>query len=196
VTIDDSYVIEYDPNSFYQELLWINGLATSYERKVYNLLDLLGDLGGVLEFILILFSIFLSPISEFSYYLKLAKKLFFARIKSSDTLQQRKALDRRDETEDLESNPIISSRLRKELMIHRKIQIGTFDKVLLFFSQLLGPLSPFVFVCWSKHRKLLHLYKEAQEKVDAQLNVVKIIKNLGSLKILLKNSLMTPEIER
>jgi hypothetical protein len=74
MTIDDAFVIEADPNySYYQEIFWINGLATSYERKVYNLLDLLGDLGGVLEFLLILFSIFLNPISEFSYYLKLAK---------------------------------------------------------------------------------------------------------------------------
>lgn len=42
----------------------------------------------------------------------------------------------------------------------------------------------------------MNLYHQAQEKVDAQLNVVKIIKNLKNIQIVLENSLMTPEIQK
>ena len=50
-----------------------------YERQAYNLIDLLGDLGGVAEVIIGTFGIFLFPISEFSFNLSALKKLFTAR---------------------------------------------------------------------------------------------------------------------
>ena len=50
-----------------------------HERAVYGSLDLLGDLGGVTEIIMLLFGFFLFPISEHSFILKAAKKMFMAR---------------------------------------------------------------------------------------------------------------------
>ena len=41
--------------------------------------DLLGDLGGVTEVIMICFGFMLYPISEHSFYLKAFKKLFIAK---------------------------------------------------------------------------------------------------------------------
>jgi hypothetical protein len=47
--------------------------------------------------LLVLFSIAFAPISEYGYYLKLAKHLFFARVKDTETLKQKK--DQTAETE-------------------------------------------------------------------------------------------------
>jgi len=45
------------------------------------LLDLLGDLGGVVEVLLVCFVIFISPISEHAFYIKAANRLFWAKTK-------------------------------------------------------------------------------------------------------------------
>lgn len=52
-----------------------------YERTAYGLLDLLGDLGGVTEIILIIFGFFLFPISEHSFYVSVARSFFIAKTK-------------------------------------------------------------------------------------------------------------------
>ena len=51
---------------------------------IYNYFDLLGDLGGVTEIILLVFGFFLLPISKHSFILKATKKLFLARTKRDD----------------------------------------------------------------------------------------------------------------
>ena len=48
--------------------------------------------------------------------------------------------------------------------------------------------------CWKNHDKLMKLYKEAEEKIDSELDVIKITNSLRKLKLLLKNSLLTDEI--
>ena len=63
-------------------ILGQSGLAHS--RRKYALFDLLGDLGGVLEVIMIIFGIFLYPVSEHSFIIKAANKLFFARTNRDD----------------------------------------------------------------------------------------------------------------
>ena len=49
-----------------------------HEREIYSLLDLLGDLGGVTEVIMIIFGCILFPISEHEFNLQSAKRLFLA----------------------------------------------------------------------------------------------------------------------
>jgi hypothetical protein len=48
-------------------------------RRVFGWFDLLGKLGGITNVMMLLFGFFLFPISEHSYVLKVAKKLFIAR---------------------------------------------------------------------------------------------------------------------
>ena len=61
-----------------------------HERAVYGSLDLLGDLGGVTEIIMIVFGFFLNPISEHSFILKAAKKMFTARTKEQQLFDKPK----------------------------------------------------------------------------------------------------------
>ncbi len=53
----------------------------SHSREVYNLLDLMGDLGGVIEIFIIFFGVFIFPISEHAFTMKAKalEKLFLAR---------------------------------------------------------------------------------------------------------------------
>lgn len=51
-------------------------------------MDLLGDLGGVVEVLTILFGIFLFPISEFSFILEASQKLFYARSTDKSLFKQ------------------------------------------------------------------------------------------------------------
>ena len=50
-----------------------------HTREAYNLLDLMGDLGGVLEVFIFACSFLLSPIFEHSFVMKALSILFLAR---------------------------------------------------------------------------------------------------------------------
>lgn len=50
-----------------------------HTREIYSLFDILGDLGGVTEVIMLLFGFFLYPISEHSFSLQALKRLYKAR---------------------------------------------------------------------------------------------------------------------
>ena len=80
----------------------------------------------------------------------------------------------------------------QEIMKHHIIRISQLDNIKLFLSNLFSFLC--CNCCWKKKEKLQSLYEQTQEKVDAQLDVMKLIQNLAKLKIILKNSLMSPEI--
>ena len=49
-----------------------------HSRAIYSFLDLLGDLGGVTEIILLIFGGLLFPISYHSYITKAINRLYFA----------------------------------------------------------------------------------------------------------------------
>lgn len=66
-------------NSYYQTIMFIDQVTIQHGRRIYSLFDLLGDLGGVTEVIMICFGFLLYPISEHSFYLKAFKKLFIAK---------------------------------------------------------------------------------------------------------------------
>ena len=74
-------VKQMEPQNIFQSLYWLQTQSVDHTRKVYNILDLLSDLGGVLEIISLLFGFLILPISEFSFILKAAKRLYMVRAK-------------------------------------------------------------------------------------------------------------------
>ena len=52
-----------------------------HSREIYNIMDLIGDLGGVMEIITTLCGIFIFPISEHSFTLKALESLYLGRTK-------------------------------------------------------------------------------------------------------------------
>ena len=86
----------YDPvpplkNSLYQTIMFMDQTTMMHGRRIYSLFDLLGDLGGVTEVVMLCFGFMLYPISEHSFYLKAIKKLFIARTKSNTLFRKKKA---------------------------------------------------------------------------------------------------------
>ena len=53
--------------------------ATYHERDVFNVLDLIGEMGGVIEILIIVFGVLIFPISRQSFILNASSQLFKAR---------------------------------------------------------------------------------------------------------------------
>ena len=51
-------------------MFFLDKTGVTHERVVYTLIDALGDIGGIIEIIMILLGILLLPISKHSFYLK------------------------------------------------------------------------------------------------------------------------------
>jgi hypothetical protein len=74
---------------------FVISLGTSknqHQRELYNLLDFIGDLGGVFEILVSFFSFFIMPISEHSFILKALSKLFLARTSDAKLFVKRSFL--------------------------------------------------------------------------------------------------------
>ena len=80
----------------------------------------------------------------------------------------------------------------EEIKKHHIIRISKLDNVKLFLANLFNRFC--CSCCWKKKEKFQSLFEQCQDKVDSQLDVMKLIQNLAKLKIILKNSLMSPEI--
>lgn len=68
----------------YSQTYGIHEDSVTAVRAIYNLLDLFGDLGGVLEIFIAIFAIFVEPVAEHSFVLTALAKLFFARTNETD----------------------------------------------------------------------------------------------------------------
>ena len=62
----------------------LSGELIEHSRTVYNILDLLGDLGGLTEVFLLVVGYFINPIAEHNFTLKAARRLFIAKTKKDD----------------------------------------------------------------------------------------------------------------
>lgn len=71
--------------------------------------------------------------------------------------------------------------------------MSTFDNILLYLSNQLGCLFPCI--CWSKREKLNRLYEKSNDRIDKELDLVKVVKNMKSFRVFLKNFLMTEKIK-
>lgn len=61
----------------------LNQIGMEHGRIKYDILGLIGDVGGVLGFVLPIVTLIISPISQHSFTLFAANKLFYARDSNS-----------------------------------------------------------------------------------------------------------------
>ena len=52
------------PRLLYMSRVWLMSEVITHARKIYGFIDLLGDLGGVTEVIMLVFGFLLFPVSE------------------------------------------------------------------------------------------------------------------------------------
>jgi hypothetical protein len=88
--VNRNYNKEKFPGELLRISLYLQEEAIFFEREVYNLLDLVGDMGGVIQVITIVFGIILYPIAEESFNLKAASQLFRARTNDNDLFKNSK----------------------------------------------------------------------------------------------------------
>lgn len=68
-----------DGRLLYKSSIYLMNEQYKLTRQIYNIFDLLGDLGGVTEVIMVCFGFFLFSVSEHSFVMTASQKLFYAR---------------------------------------------------------------------------------------------------------------------
>ena len=82
-TYNRNFIKEVQKNEAFVHIWWLQQELVAHSRQVYSLLDLLGDLGGVTEVVMILFGFLLFAVSEHSFRLKASHQLYLARTKDN-----------------------------------------------------------------------------------------------------------------
>lgn len=147
----------------------------THKRKIYDIVALLGDLGGVTEVIMLAMGCLLFPIAESSYNMMSTKRMFIARTRNDDLFDEASEARKKKWFLSEKSMPEgIKSKLRLELKKHRVIQFGLKDKLCYYLHNQLGQF----FICgccWRNRKQLTTLVDEAQDRLDSELNIIKMI---------------------
>ena len=68
----------------YSALTFIDSEKTIHSRQVYNVLDFIGDLGGVLELMISIVGILVMPATEQLFTIKMASEVYMANTKDPE----------------------------------------------------------------------------------------------------------------
>ena len=179
----------YDPipklkNSLYQTIMFVDQTTISHGRRIYGLFDLLGDLGGVTEVIMLCFGFMLYPISEHSFHIKAIKKLFIARTKDEKLFVRKKAKSKKQRKDEADE--------RVQQLAHKAINVSLGSSSLLY---ILNTFTDYFGCLFKKRTKLQKLYEIGSEKLEGEMNIVKIIKNLKFLRVLMRKHLADEKLQ-
>ena len=72
------------------------GEVQEHERSIYTIMDLIGDLGGVHDLIVLFFSFFMSGISEHSFVSKALGILYLVKTTKPDLFQKPVELNKKN----------------------------------------------------------------------------------------------------
>ena len=150
--------------SVFEMHIGIDSQLNEFEREVYNLIDLLGDLGGVLEILVMICGVFLFPVSEFKFILKAFELLYIAKSSDSNLFKDKtnEKVDKKD---------------------YHPIKLSSRDMASLFCSLRAPSFAPSFCSTKLEYKKL---YKKGLKKIDKEFQLEKILKNLRNLKIIVK----------
>ena len=79
------------------------------------------------------------------------------------------------------------------MMKHHKINLQGRDIAKLFLTNTFGrPIC--CLKSWKKYNKLTKLYKIGEERIEKELDIIKIMNTIRNVKIILKNSIMSAKV--
>mmetsp|Transcript_1880 Transcript_1880/g.2596 ORF Transcript_1880/g.2596 Transcript_1880/m.2596 type:complete len:210 (-) Transcript_1880:575-1204(-) len=159
-------------------------------RQIYGALDLLGDLGGVYEIITLVLAIQMLPISRHSFVLKATKKMYKGRTKDPGLFK----IDKKPKYLPASAYKV-DDKVKKEQNKNRKISIRLLDSLLLYFTNSVFGRFCCLGMCWRNKQKFQKLYNIGSKRIENELNIVKIMKNIKDMKICLRHSLMSGPIK-
>ena len=125
----------------------LSSTRINHERRIYGWLDLLGDMGGVQGALMVCFELFLLPISEHCFTLKVIKRLFLGNTSDAGLFKPLKK----------EKKKLAVSKDDKDAAVkenNRVIKLTLKDKVLLYIANLLGDCGCCFDKLWKKKKKL------------------------------------------
>mmetsp|Transcript_35572 Transcript_35572/g.54363 ORF Transcript_35572/g.54363 Transcript_35572/m.54363 type:complete len:135 (-) Transcript_35572:1135-1539(-) len=134
---------------------------------------------------MVFFTFFLLPVSEHSFLQKAGKKLFYARTSSKGMLRRKKE----KLTKRFVRSGLFDEEEVAELKKHKSIALTRERNISLYFVRMFRCcLSNSWYECLGKRqKKLIHLFEETSERIEEDLDIVKILKNLRNMKILINN---------
>lgn len=132
----------------FRSLVYQKNEVVFHERKCFDVMMVLGSLGGIGNIMIIIFGAIFFPISKHSFLMKAFKKFYFARTKDQTLFPQlgEFRLNKLNEKIDKmlpegapkEAGDIIKSKI----YTHRIVKIPTGLSVKMFFAKIMGPLFP------------------------------------------------------
>ena len=88
--IEESISDRFDEVNIFSTIYWIHPQIITHERQVYSFVNMGEELGGIIEIMVVFCSIFVLPISTFSFKLKAIRNLFFVRTSQRNLLMKAK----------------------------------------------------------------------------------------------------------
>ena len=156
------------PTRLYTQIVFLNEEGVQYVREVYDILGVLGDLGGIFEITMIVFGFFLFPISEHNFFMKAAQDLYFARTKEKNIFAKKEDSDEEGKLEKWQNfakfEKVSCSSLNQEIRKHHIIRLSLIDDIKLFMANILKSLC--CDCCWDKKKKLQKLYELSEERIS------------------------------
>ena len=107
-------------NLVFNSVILLDQTGKIHTRKKYAFFDLLGDLGGVLEVILLAFGFVFNSIAYHSFLVQASKKLFYARTMIEDIFKRK--MDKK--TQAFVNSGILSYDEKEEVKKHRPIDLS------------------------------------------------------------------------
>ena len=65
----------------------LGNVKIEHERSIYTFMDMIGDLGGVQEILIMMFGLLLFPFSEYSFVLKFMSKMYLVKTSKLNIFQ-------------------------------------------------------------------------------------------------------------
>jgi hypothetical protein len=127
---------KYNKEIFIQEF-YLQPEQIAHKRATYDLVGLLGDMGGIQGILISLLGVLVVPVSAHSFNIKAARKLFMARSESSDLFMEvpKEKLGIEFDEELIKSQ---TPKMEKEIRKHYVPSIHLYDSCMLFFSTWFG----------------------------------------------------------
>ena len=171
-------------------------------RDIYNVFDLLGDLGGVTEVLILMFYLFITPLSEHSFTMKALSQLFLARTTDSDLfakpdVPKNKEKVNKNKWKSMKvaiDQKICPKEMEAEVNRHYPIKLSFYMNTRLFCLKRFGILSCY---CLSSRadafQRLKRLYDNGSDRLEKELSIERVMKNIRDMKILINSKFMTEE---
>lgn len=171
-------------------------------KSVYDINNLMIEMGGVIKSLLVIFGILIKPISDHLYHIEMVKRLYLARTKDKNLLKppsKKENLPKwyqkiKEYVSTKSFKCSYDADMRKEMKKHRMIRIGCKDTVLLFFYNTLNNVMCRSICPWNKRIKLQKLYQRSKDKLGKEVGLINFLKTIKLLKIVLRNSIFTDKI--